>query len=183
MKVAKNDRRNPALRPEGTPSRTWFGVWCARGGRFFSEEGGALVEFSVVLPLLLALLSGSASFSLALYRFQQLGNATATAAHLVAAEQGLITDPCAVAATSITSTLPSWSASQMTYTITLTDVNGTAHTFGPTTGSSFSCTSGAADMAANEPMTLKVSYKYTWFPILGFSPSSPLTVTQSALME
>ena len=181
--MGKNECGNPGAGPDRIRGRAWFGAGRARSRRFFSEEGSALVEFAVVLPLLITLLSGSASFSLALYSFQQLGNTTATATQLVAAEQGLITDPCAAAVTSVTSTLPNWAASKMTYTLALTDANGAAHTFGPTTGNSFSCTSGAADMAANEPITLTVSYQYTWFPILDFSPSSNLTVTQSALME
>lgn len=159
------------------------GIGLRRLLRLRGEEGGSLVEFAIVLPLMMTVLTGAASFTMALYSFQQLGNATSTAAQQLGAEQGLITDPCATTVTTVTSALPNWTASKLTYTVTITDSSGTAHTFGPTAGSSFSCTSGASDMAANEPVTVQVSYTYSWFPILGFSPSSSLTATEAALME
>lgn len=147
------------------------------------EEGTSLVEFAIVLPLFMTVLTGSASFSMALYSFQQLANATSTAAQQLGAEQGLITDPCATAVTTVTAALPTWTASKLTYTVTITDSSGTAHTYGPTAGSTFSCTAGATNMAANEPVTVQVSYAYTWFPILAYSPSSSLTASETALME
>ncbi len=164
-----------------TPRRSaWLHRWTA--GKF-GEEGSALVEMALVLPILVTLFTGAASFSLGLFNFQQLVNAGSTATQLLAAEQGLITDPCASAASTVTGALPGWTASNLTYTLTITDTNGTAHTFGPTAGSTFSCASGAADMAPNEPVNLTVSDTYSWFPILDFSPNSNINVTQSALME
>ncbi len=173
--------KSKAARRAGAPQQTlrrprrpapWGGV-----------EGTALVEFAIVLPLLMTILTGGASFCMALYSFQQLGYAGSNAAQLLAAEQGLITDPCAVTASTVTAALPNWTPSKITYTVIITDSTGTAHTFGPTAGSSFSCTSGASDMAANEPVTVQVSYQYSWFPILSYSPSSSLTSSESALME
>ncbi len=157
--------------------------WARRAWSSSGEEGTSLVEFAIVLPLLMTILTGGASFCMALYSFQQLGYAGSNAAQLLAAEQGLITDPCATTASTVTAALPNWTPSKITYTVTITDSSGAAHTFGPTAGSSFSCTSGAADMAANEPVTVQVSYQYTWFPILSYSPSSSLTSSESALME
>jgi Flp pilus assembly protein TadG len=154
-----------------------------RAMRLRGEEGGALLEFAITLPLLMTVLTGAASFSLAFYSLQQLGNAVSSASQLVAAEQGLITDPCAQAVTSVTGSLPGWTASKLTYTMVITDSSGSAHTYGPTAGSSFSCTAGAALEAPNEPVTLTVSYAYTWMPILAFSPSSPLTSTEAALAD
>jgi Flp pilus assembly protein TadG len=148
-----------------------------------SEEGGALLEFAVTLPLLMTVLTGAASFSLAFYNLQQLQNAVSNAAQLVAAEQGLITDPCATAVTSVTGALPGWTASKLTYTLVITDSSGSNHTYGPTAGSSFSCTAGAALEAPNEAVALTVSYAYTWMPILAFSPSSPITGFQSELAD
>jgi Flp pilus assembly protein TadG len=172
-----------------------MGNWLARrvmrtlGRR--GEEGTALTEFAITLPLLMIVLMGTASFSMALYFLQQIGNATSTAAQLLGAEQGLITDPCATVVTSVTNSLPNLSASKLTYTVVITDSSGTPTTFGPTTGSSFSCTSGAADMAPNEPVTVTVSYAYSWFPIPRFSwlpgftfvPSGTLTSSETALAE
>jgi Flp pilus assembly protein TadG len=154
--------------------------------RFFrtgGEEGNALLEFAVTLPLFLTVLTGTASFSLALYFLQQIGNATSTASQLLGAEAGLITDPCASAVTSVTASLPNLTASKITYTVAITDSGGTAHTYGPTAGSSFTCLAGAAQMAANEPVTVTVKYNYTWLPILAFSPSSNLISSETALAE
>lgn len=148
-----------------------------------SEEGGALLEFAITLPLLMTVLTGAASFSLAFYSLQQLGNAVSSASQLVAAEQGLITDPCATTVTSVTGSLPGWTASKLTYTLAITDSSGSAHTYGPTAGNSFSCTAGAALEAPNEPVVLTVSYSYTWMPILAFSPSSPLSSTEASLAD
>jgi Flp pilus assembly protein TadG len=164
------------------PSR-WLARAMRRAPGWRSEEGGSLLEFAVTLPLLMTVLTGSASFSIALYSLQQLGNAVSGASQVVAAEQGLITDPCATTVTSVTGALPGWTQDKLTYTMVITDSTGTAHTFGPTTGNSFSCTAGAGDESPNEPITLTVSYSYTWLPILAFSPSSPLTSTQAAMAE
>jgi len=154
-----------------------------RGVHSRNEEGNALVELALSLPILMALLTGTASFSLALYNLQQLGNATSGAAQLVAAEQGLITDPCAAVVTSMTQSLPNWNASSFTYTVWITNSGGTATKFGPTTGSSFTCKAGAADMAQNEPITVSVSYAYTWLPIFNFKPSSALTSTATSMAD
>jgi Flp pilus assembly protein TadG len=165
-------------RPAGVLARA-----VERGLKMKGEEGGALLEFAITLPLLMTVLTGAASFSLAFYSLQQLGNAVSSASQLVAAEQGLISDPCATAVTSVTGSLPGWTASKLTYTMVITDSSGSNHTYGPTTGSSFSCTAGAAEEAPNEPVVLTVSYSYTWMPILAFSPSSPLSSTEAALAD
>jgi Flp pilus assembly protein TadG len=149
---------------------------CVKG-----EEGTSLVELAISVPIMMTLITGAASFSLAFYNLQQLGSATANAAQVLAAEQGLVTDPCANVVTSVTTSLPNWTASKITYTLSITDSSGTATTFGPTAGSSFSCTSGAADMAQNEPVTVTVSYSYSWLPILKFTPSSALTSSNTAM--
>jgi Flp pilus assembly protein TadG len=148
--------------------------------RLRSEHGSSLVEFAITLPLLITVLTGTASFALAFYFFQQLGNATSAAVQYVAADVTLLTDPCATAESQITGALPAWSASKFSYTMVITDSTGTAHTY-TGTGSSFSCTAGATYESTNWPVSLTVSYTYTWMPILKFSPSSPLVVTQGAI--
>ena len=158
-----------------------FGRHCLTHIR--EDRGTAVVEFAIVLPMMVTVLTGAASFCMALYSFQQLGNATSAATLQLGADQGLITDPCATTVTTVTAALPNWTPAKLTYTVTITNSSGTATKFGPTTGSGFSCTSGAADMAANQPVVVTVSYAYTWFPILAFSPSSALTSTEAALME
>src|SRR5580658_4966216 len=156
---------------------------------FGREEGNALVELAFVAPIMMLMLTGLASFAMALYSYQQLGYAVASASQQVGAEQGLITDPCATLESDITTALPGWTVSKFTFSATITDSSGTAHSFGPTAGSGFSCTAGAGDMALNEPMAVTVSYAYSWFSILTwrpnntFTPSGSLSVTESVLVE
>jgi Flp pilus assembly protein TadG len=154
--------------------------------RLGGEEGNALVELAIALPIMMMILTGTASFSLALFYLQQLGNATATAAQVLGSEQALVSDPCANVVTTVTTALPNWTASKISYSVSITDSSGTAHPFpstGMTTGSSFSCKSGAADMAQNEPVTVTVSYAFTWLPVLKFSPSSSLTATETSIAD
>jgi Flp pilus assembly protein TadG len=151
-----------------------------------AEDGNALVELAIAMPIMMTILTGTASFSLGLFYLQQLGNATATAAQVLGSEQALIADPCAKVVTSVTTSLPNWTASKISYSVTITDSSGTAHPFpstGMTTGSSFSCASGAADMAQNEPVSVTVSYSYSWLPILKFSPTSSLTATEVSIAD
>jgi Flp pilus assembly protein TadG len=147
------------------------------------EEGAALLEFAVTLPLLMTVLTGTASFSLALYLLQQLGNATSTAAQLLGADAGLVSDPCKTVVTSVTGSLPNLTPSKITYTVSITDSSGTVHTPPSTQGSSFTCSSYATYMTPNEPVTVTVSYAYSWLPVLNFSPSSSLTSSETALAE
>jgi Flp pilus assembly protein TadG len=155
------------------------------------DEGTQLVELALVAPIFMLLLTGIASFAMALYSYQQLGYATSAAAQQIGAQQGLLPtgDPCGQLVTDLTTSLSNWTPGSFTYTEVITDKDGTPHTFGPTTGSSFTCTPGAADMAQNEPMTVKVSYTYTWFTIFTwgstntFKPSGNLTVTEAVMVE
>jgi Flp pilus assembly protein TadG len=156
---------------------------------FGREEGNALIELAFVAPIMMLMLTGLASFAMALYSYQQLGYAVASAAQQVGAQQGLITDPCATLESDITTSLPGWTVSKFTFTTVIADSGGTNHTFGPTAGSGFSCTAGASDMALNEPMSVTVSYQYSWFSIFTwrpnntFTPSGNLTVSESVLVE
>jgi Flp pilus assembly protein TadG len=150
-----------------------------------SEEGGALLEFAIALPLLMTVLTGAASFSLAFYSLQQLQNATSSAVQLVANQQGLLTDPCATAQSTVTGALPGWTTSNFKYSMVITDSSGTAHNY-PASGMSsgtFSCTAGAGEEAPNESVVLSVSYTYTWLPVVAFSPSSPLVASQAAMAD
>jgi Flp pilus assembly protein TadG len=153
-----------------------------------SEEGTALVELAISLPIMLTLLTGAASFALAFYSLQQLSNATTTGVQVVAANQGLVSDPCATAASAVEGALPNWATTKLTFTMTWSDSGGSSHTKGPIAAASFSCTTagdGSADTATalgpSTPVILTVSYTYSWLPIFKFTPSSALTSTEAAL--
>jgi Flp pilus assembly protein TadG len=161
--------------------------------RVKGEEGTSLVELAISLPIMMTLLTGAASFSLAFYSLQQLGNATTTGVQVVAANQGLVSDPCETAAAAVESALPHWTTTKLTFTMTWTDSSGTSHTEGPDAESSstaFSCATagdGTSDtstaMGPATPVILTVTYSYPWLPILKFTPSSALTSTEASLAD
>jgi Flp pilus assembly protein TadG len=163
-----------------------------------SEEGGSLVEFAALLPLLLVILAMAASFTLAFYNLQQLESATASAAALIAAEQGVTTDPCNLAMTTVQASLPGWTAGNLTYNLTISGDTGTATAYPSSSNggsTAYSCkaagSTGAASTAEypNTPVILTVSYSYSWIPIPtinpfgSLTPSSALTASSSMMAD
>jgi Flp pilus assembly protein TadG len=149
-------------------------------------EGSTLVEFAVTAPLLLTALTGTCSFALTFYNFQQLSTACSTAVRSVGANQGLTADndPCALAATQVTGALPTWTTASFTYTLSIYDSTGVRHTAPTGTGSSFSCSTYAQYISSNEPVTLNVVYAYRLLPILAYNRSTlSLSSTHGALAQ
>lgn len=163
------------------------------------EEGSQLVEMAVVAPILLVILTGMASFGMALYAQQQLGLATAGAVQAVATGASYITNPCSTIESNEVAGLPGWTAANFTYTMTITMVaSGTTTTQVDTwTGTAYPADCTTTDLtdltgttAQFEPLILKVSYPYSWFPIFTwakygstFKPSGNLTSTQAAMIQ
>jgi Flp pilus assembly protein TadG len=176
--------------------------------RMRADEGGSLVEFAILAPLLFILVAMAGSFTLAFYNLQQLGTATAAAVDLVAAQQGVTTDPCETAqnliqgntSTSVPGLLPGFNTANLNYRLAITTTGSSPTTTyypsssGWTAGSStFTCSaagaSGSAPMLANQAVTLTVQYTYTWLPIPTFqpfgtlTPSTPLTTSETAMAD
>lgn len=147
-----------------------------------SVEGQSLVEFALVLPMLLMVVTFMFSISMAMLSFEQLNNATTNAAlHQLATARNVLTDPCSSIQTAVTSALPNWSAAKFTYTVTIQNSSGTNVTYGPTTGSGFSCTGAYTVLSAdqsNTPASLTVSYTYSWMPVYLQKMTGNLSVTQ-----
>ena len=149
--------------------------------RFKGEEGAALVEIAVALPLMLLVLTGAVSFSLAFYNLQQLQNAVTAAGQALGATAGVAANPCAQVVSQVEATLPGWTAANLTYTVVITNAAGSTTTYGPTAGS-LSCSaagsggSASTAEAAGQPQTVTVSYPYSWFTVFTWQPfgnSSP----------
>jgi len=156
---------------------------------FEGEEGNALLECAVTLPLLLTVMMGAASFSMAFYEMQELGTAVSGAAQVLGATAGTITDPCAQVVAQVTAAVPNLDSTKLTYTVTITNAAGTTATYGPTTGS-LTCKAAGAGQAAstaeatNEPQTVTVSYNYKWMPLyFSKTPTSQLTSSATAMGE
>jgi len=152
------------------------------------EEGSALVEFALTLPMLFGLIYLAASLTLGMYNLQQLGNATSATAMAVGSDAGLFpgNDPCAYAETTMVASLPTWKVANFSYKLTVTDASDAAHAY-TGTGASFSCSSAPA-MGPNYPVTLTVSYTYSWLGIpampffnAGTSTAGVLASSQSAI--
>lgn len=123
------------------------------------DEGSALVEMGVALPMVLLLMTGIFSFSTALYQKLQLAEAVSNAGHLLAVDRG-DDDPCKTATTAIYAAAPGLSQSSISLTYVLGGVNyGAGVTSCP--GSSGTANAnmtagGSAQVIATYPCALQV---------------------------
>jgi Flp pilus assembly protein TadG len=146
-------------------------------------EGQSLVEFALVLPMLLMTLTFMFSLGLGMLSYEQLAGATSYAAlSQLATARGVTGDPCNAIELSVSGALPSWKAANLTYTVTIQNSSGTNVTYGPTTGTGFSCTAAYSALypttTNNTPGSLTVSYPYTWIPVFMQHMTGNLTATQ-----
>ncbi len=162
-----------------------------------SDEGNALLELAITLPMMMLILTIFASFSLAFYNLQELENATTSAVVLVATKgRQTGSDPCNMAMNSVQKMLPGWTAANISYTLTITNGVGTQTAPYSATGTTFNCAqaggSGAAAtaVAEYEPVKLSVSYTYPWMKTFNFapwwgnfSPSGSISATETMMVE
>lgn len=103
-----------------------------------------MVEFAVVLPVLLLLVTGIGSFGLVLNNYLQLTDAVSLGAQELSISRGNTTDPCADTAGWIHNAAPYLYANKINLTYVLNGVS-----YGPFTGtSSASCSSGSYSTGA-----------------------------------
>lgn len=152
------------------------------------NEGGALVETALVVPVMLTLITGMASFGIALNNYLVLSHAADVGARYLAINQGnftngTTTNPCAMAATQIQAAAVGIPASQLSYSITLTPTAaGTATTYTSTNGTSgfgsgSSCaTSGAGNMGTGGGI-VAVSVSHPVSPFVVFWSNRTLNLT------
>jgi len=135
------------------------------------EHGGALVETALVMPIMLAMLTGIFSFSVVLYQKLQLGEAVSNAGRVMALERG-DTDPCATTASAIYAAAPALAKSNLTLTFVLggTNTSGTVSggtTYGGTKGTAPTCTAagngGAAALQSGWPAQVQATYPCSFF--------------------
>lgn len=160
-------------------------------------SGGALVEAAVFMPVYLILLTGMVATVMALSTYQKVDYATFVAAEAIGTGRNNLknADPCASVVAAVTGGLPNLTAANFTYTVWITQtVSGvtSVQKYGPTTGSSFSCTGSsttagngwfALSNAGGQPVTVQVSYAYNWLPIFWNKLSGNLTTIESAFVS
>ena len=117
----------------------------ARAG---SKRGQAVIEFTLVVPVLLLIMTGLVSFGFALRNFLVLTNAVNAGAQLLAISRGQTTDPCATAYSAIKNAAPSL-ASGLTLNFV---INGTTYT------ASTSCPAATTNMVQGAFAQVSASY-------------------------
>jgi Flp pilus assembly protein TadG len=167
----------PAL-PEGfrvkqkeRRSGTWVERVCARlvGG----DEGNAIIEFSLMVPLMMAFTMGIFTCGIALSNYVALTNAVDTGARLLAVSRGETTDPCASAVAAVYAAAPQLVQTSITFTFVL---NGTSY-------SGTSCPAGAANLVTAEPAQVTATYP-AQINLFGVTPSSlNLTAQTTELVQ
>lgn len=130
--------------PPGSISRWARSLRDAKG-----EEGGALVETAVTLPLIMMIMTGIFSFSIAIYQKLQLTEAVSNGGHYLAVDRG-DSDPCQTVANAIYNAAPGLSSSAMSLSFT---ING-----GSPTGPTCSGSNGATNMVTNATAEIQASY-------------------------
>jgi Flp pilus assembly protein TadG len=139
-----------------------------------NERGQAVVEFSLVFPLLMIVVTGQIAFGLAIHNYLVLTNAVNTGTQVLAISRGETTDPCATGSTAIDNGAFGLTTSKLTFNFV---INGTSYP-GTTT-----CTAGAANMVQGAAAQVTVSYPCA-LPIYGMSiPSCTLTAQTTELIQ
>ncbi len=120
------------------------------------SEGGALVEMAVTLPLIMLIMTGIFSFSMALYQKLQLAEAVAAAGRQLAVDRGAH-DPCADVQNAIDNGAPGLSQATLNQGIVLT-INGKTEPTGTCPGPG---TTGAeADLEAAQGFNVQIQVTY-----------------------
>jgi Flp pilus assembly protein TadG len=116
-----------------------------------NKRGQALIEFTLVMPILLLTMTGMLSFGFALHNYLVLTNGVTTGAQLLAISRGQTTDPCATATAAVKSAALGLTAANLSFTFV---INGTTYT-------TTSCTAAAANMVQGAPVAVAATYPCT----------------------
>jgi Flp pilus assembly protein TadG len=133
------------------PGRRRRGLW----HRLRRENGQSLVEFAIVLPVLLMLITGILQFGLLFHQYITLTDAVRAGARVLALDRGL-NDPCdpAVAQTVNSAAGISLSPSQVTTTLRSPDTCGSGSYPSRTGGNEVQ--GDQASVTASQPFTLSL---------------------------
>jgi Flp pilus assembly protein TadG len=132
--------------------RTFFGS---------GSEGGALVEFAVTLPVVLLLITGIFTFSVALYQKLMLAEAVSDGGRTLAVARG-DNDPCQETAARIyQSVQPGLNISGLTLKLTIDGNGATGGTYTISGGSTGAACAGTTAMGTQGGGTATLSAQYT----------------------
>jgi Flp pilus assembly protein TadG len=146
----------PIAIPKNRRTRSKWGVL----SKLFRSrtEGSALVEMAVTLPLVMLIMTGIFSFSIALYQKLMLAEAVSNAGRVLASDRG-DNDPCKTAANALSSAAPGLTPSGITVTFVL---DGTTQPgSGPATTASCPGTGTTANSYMVAGQTAQIQAKYS----------------------
>ncbi len=136
-----------------------------------ASRGNAVIEFTVVMPMMLMLMTGMASAGFALQNYLLLTNAVNLGAQAIAFSRGQTTDPCNTGYTAISNAAPTLTATGSGLSLTFT-INGTTY------ANVTSCTAGASNMVQSATVQIKASVPVTLAIFsLNFAPGTLVAKT------
>lgn len=118
------------------------------------EQGGSLVEFAMVFPILMMIVTAIFTFGIAFNNYVTLTDAVGVAGRQLAISSLQTLDPCSTAATAVYKAAPLMSQSNLTFTLVL---NGTTYN-GATCSSASQSVGAASNLQSGDDATLTVTY-------------------------
>jgi Flp pilus assembly protein TadG len=134
------------------------------------DEGNAIVEFALILPVLMTLLTGILSFGSAMMNYQELTNATAVGAQALVINRSSTTDPCQTVFNAMVADAPTLVPSKINLTVTM----------GGTAVNAQSCSGDQSNLVQGGSVTVTALYPCN-IGVYGvtISPGCNLTATLS----
>ena len=121
------------------------------------DKAQSLVEFSLVLPVLLLVVTGIFAFGVAYNNWLVLTDATSVGGRQIAIRRGNTLDPCSDAATAIQGAAPGLNVSNLTYAFV---INGASYN-GSSCNSSSTTTGAAGNLIQGGNVLVTVTYPCT----------------------
>ena len=155
------------------PARPWPEASKSLGGRLrawlsHGDEGGALIEIALTVPVLLGLVTGICTFGIAFSNQLTLTQAVGTAGQYLAQIRTTSTNPCADAFTALKNAAPNLKPANIAMTVIM---NGTTPT---QTGNS--CSGAQTNLVQGSSVTVQATYPCT-LAIYGVSFASGCQLT------
>ncbi|MGO8731502.1 MAG: TadE/TadG family type IV pilus assembly protein [Terriglobia bacterium] len=135
--------------------------------RTSSEGGLELVEFALLLPILLTLVTGMLTCAMAFQNYMELTDAVGVGARALAISRGNTTDPCNTTAQAVYNAAPTLKSTSITLTFSL---NGTPYS-GATCSSTSTTTGAAGNLVQGASAQVTATYPYS-LSIYGIKASS-----------
>src|SRR5579872_2558060 len=97
--------------------------------RLTKDDGQALVETALILPIVLTIVFGILVFGIFTMQIMSLAQGVNNAGNVLSVSAGQTTDPCSLAVTSVQQAAPLLSSASLSYSVTMTPSGGSAQTY------------------------------------------------------